>query len=213
MRKYLKRKNKAVAFIAIALMLCTLCALPISASSDSEWVEMEKDNNGFYPALQSISGTYRLYFSREDKGGFATFCYLKADGSTSTGYAGISFDCVGDNTNMRQLMIEADCEAEYNVLFSHKWKPKEDAVAYMKLYIEAPKIADTPSTLVGEMFTSFRTVIDGLTDGIKGMFNNILWVDGTASSGLSHFAKFGFAMAGLSLALGLGYVIISKIGR
>ena len=213
MRKYLKRKNKAVAFIAIALMLCTLCALPISASSDSEWVEMEKDNDGFYPALQSISGTYRVYFSREEYGSFATFYILKADGNTSTLYAAKSFDCVGDNTNMRQLMIEADYEYEFDYLFSCKWKPKEDAVPYMKLYIEAPKTSDTPSTLIGEMFTSFRAVIDGLTNGIKGMFNNILWIDGTAQSGLSHFAKFGFVMAGLSLALGLGYVIISKIGR
>ena len=61
------------------------------------------------------------------------------------------------------------------------------------------------------MPTGFGNTIKGITNGIKSMFNNILYVDGTASSGLSAFAKFGFVMSGLTMALGLGYVIINKI--
>ena len=70
---------------------------------------------------------------------------------------------------------------------------------------------EKPTSLVGGLFSGFGDTIDGLTGGLKSMFNNILWVDGTAESGLSHFAKFGFVMAGLSMACGLGYVIIKKI--
>lgn len=66
-------------------------------------------------------------------------------------------------------------------------------------------------SLITDMFSGFGDTIDGLASGIKGMFNNIIWQDGTSDSGLSHFAIFGFVMMGLSLALGLGYVIIRKI--
>ncbi len=80
----------------------------------------------------------------------------------------------------------------------------------IKLY----KIIDTPDSigdLASEMFGSFGNTVGGFTNGIKGMFNSLLWKDGTSDSGLSHFARFGFVMAGLSLALGLGYFIIRKI--
>lgn len=75
-------------------------------------------------------------------------------------------------------------------------------------------IRDTPDSigsLVGEMFGGFGDTVNGLANGIKGMFSSLLWQDGTSDSGLSHFAIFGFVIGGLSLALGLGYVIIRKI--
>ena len=66
--------------------------------------------------------------------------------------------------------------------------------------------------LITVMFENFSTTITGIATGVKDMFMNILYVDPSASElVLSEFAKFGFAMAGLSMALGLGYFIIRKI--
>ena len=66
--------------------------------------------------------------------------------------------------------------------------------------------------LITEMFSTFSTPISGLSKGVKDMFVNFLYEDPTAEVlVLSDFAKFGFVMAGLSLALGLGYFIIRKI--
>lgn len=66
--------------------------------------------------------------------------------------------------------------------------------------------------LITTMFSTFTTTIGGLANGVKEMFMNILYVDPSASVlVLSDFAKFGFLMAGLSMALGLGYFIINKI--
>ena len=79
---------------------------------------------------------------------------------------------------------------------------------YIDIYDEE---SDEMGSLVGEMFDGMSGTVRGLGNGIKSMFNNILWEDGTAESGLSHFAKFGFILAGLSMACGLGYVIIRKI--
>lgn len=62
------------------------------------------------------------------------------------------------------------------------------------------------------MFSGFTDTISGLATGVKDMFMNILYVDPSASElVLSDFAKFGFLMAGLSMALGLGYFIIRKV--
>lgn len=66
--------------------------------------------------------------------------------------------------------------------------------------------------LITEMFGSFSTVISGLGGGIKDFFMEILYVDPNATEKvISDFAKFGFVMAGLSMALGLGYVVLRKI--
>ena len=66
--------------------------------------------------------------------------------------------------------------------------------------------------LITEMFSTFSTTTSGLAGGVKDMFMNLLYVDPTAEVlVLSDFAKFGFVMAGSSLALGLGYFIIRKI--
>ena len=66
--------------------------------------------------------------------------------------------------------------------------------------------------LITTMFSAFSETIGGLADGVKDMFMNLLYEDPTASVlVLSDFAKFGFLMMGLSMALGLGYFIIRKI--
>lgn len=66
--------------------------------------------------------------------------------------------------------------------------------------------------LIQTMFSGFTDTISGLATGVKDMFMNILYVDPSASElVLSDFAKFGFLMAGLSMALGLGYFIIRKV--
>ena len=66
--------------------------------------------------------------------------------------------------------------------------------------------------LITTMFSGFSDTIGGLANGVKEMFMNILYVDPTAQTlVVSDFAKFGFVMAGLSMALGLGYFIIRKV--
>ena len=66
--------------------------------------------------------------------------------------------------------------------------------------------------IISTMFSGFSDTISGLATGVKDMFMNFLYVDPTAEVlVLSDFAKFGFVMAGLSMALGLGYFIIRKI--
>lgn len=66
--------------------------------------------------------------------------------------------------------------------------------------------------LITTMFSTFSDTIGGLAGGVKDMFMNILYVDPAAEQlVLSDFAKFGFIMAGVSLALGLGYFVIRKI--
>ena len=66
--------------------------------------------------------------------------------------------------------------------------------------------------LITTMFSGFSSVITGLSTGVKDMFMNLLYEDPTATTlVLSDFAKFGFLIAGLSMALGLGYFIIRKI--
>ena len=66
--------------------------------------------------------------------------------------------------------------------------------------------------LITSMFSSFTDVISGLAGGVKEMFMNLIYENPTADVlVVSDFAKFSFIMAGLSLALGLGYFIIRKI--
>ena len=66
--------------------------------------------------------------------------------------------------------------------------------------------------LITTMFSGFTTTISGLAGGVKDMFMNLIYEDPAATTlVLSDFAKFGFIMAGLSMALGLGYFIIRKI--
>ena len=66
--------------------------------------------------------------------------------------------------------------------------------------------------LITTMFSGFTNTITGLSTGVKDMFMNLLYEDPTATTlVLSDFAKFGFVMAGLSMALGLGYFVIRKI--
>ena len=66
--------------------------------------------------------------------------------------------------------------------------------------------------LITTMFSAFTDTITGISTGVKDMFMNLLYEDPTSSVlVLSDFAKFGFLMMGLSMALGLGYFIIRKI--
>ena len=211
MRKYLKRKNKAVAFIAIALIVCSLCVLPCSAYDKTPILP---DDNGRYAPLSEL--------------GENTVIEMKIDGLEIYGSPELEnwiawFDdyyYIGTVSNLRNEKYY-DCQEEHNHVINgcYEWQLFPDEMIDSDFYVEGNGgyfeifvvTADTQGGLITEMFTSFRGAIDGLTNGIKGMFNNILWIDGTSQSGLSHFAKFGFVMAGLSLALGLGYFIIRKI--
>lgn len=59
------------------------------------------------------------------------------------------------------------------------------------------------------MFDTVSTTATGLGNGIKEMFLNLIWEDPTATERvLSDFSKFSFMMLGVSLVLGLGYVLL-----
>lgn len=69
-------------------------------------------------------------------------------------------------------------------------------------------------TLIKEIFTGFSEAIKGLASGIKDAFMQILYVDPAAETlVVSEFAKFGFVMLGLSLAIGLVWGAVRLIRR
>ena len=214
MRKYLKRKNKAVAFIAIALIVCGLCVLPCSAY---EMTPVLPDDNGRYAPLSEL--------------GENTVVELKIDGLEIYGAPNNEnwvawFDDYYYFGTIEKLRNEKyyDCAEKHNHVTNgcYEWELFPEEMIDGDFYVVGLEYGTfelnivkggNQSDLVTDMFSSFCSSVDGLTNGIKNMCNNMLWVDGTSQNGLSHFAKFGFVMAGLSLALGLGYVIISKVGR
>ncbi len=68
--------------------------------------------------------------------------------------------------------------------------------------------------LIRELFSGFTTTIEGLGNGIKTAFMQLLYADPTAESlVLSDVAKFGFVMIGLSMAVGLVYFLFGLIRR
>lgn len=68
------------------------------------------------------------------------------------------------------------------------------------------------SELIQEIFTSFTTVIDGLSGGLKSSFSNLLYVDPAATDPqFSPLVLFIFTMAGLALASGILYKIFGMI--
>lgn len=212
MKKSFKKMKRATAFFVVALSVLMTFALAIPCYAATE--EIKPDSNGVYPALNTYpEGTvfkiegynYSLMTVPEDSWITDNF----VEGAVFVGTADeirvmCPIDCqnVGTNCDHTDESLMPSFEGMVSSSF------KNNSTGEFKISIVTP---DKPSTLVGEMFKSFGGVVEGVTNGIKGMFNAILWNDGTATSGLSHFAKFGFVMAGLSLALGLGYVIINKI--
>ena len=204
--------KRATAFFVVALSVLMTFALAIPCYAATE--EIKPDSNGVYPSLTSYpEGTvfkiegynYSLMTVPDDA--WITDNYV--EGAVFVGTAEeIGAMCPIDCQN-----VGTDCDhtddgfmPSFEGMLTAGFR--NSGTGDFKISIVTP---DKPSTLVGEMFKSFGGVIKGLTNGIKGMFNAILWNDGAAASGLSHFAKFGFVMGGLSLALGLGYVIINKI--
>ena len=70
------------------------------------------------------------------------------------------------------------------------------------------------SALVEEIFSSFSTVIDGLSDGLKTSFTNLIYVDPAADNpAFSPLVIFAFTMAGIALATGILYAIFGLIRR
>lgn len=70
------------------------------------------------------------------------------------------------------------------------------------------------SSLIEEIFSSFSTVIDGISDGIKTAFTNLIYVDSAASDPVfSPLVIFLFTMAGIALATGILYAIFGLIKR
>ncbi len=70
------------------------------------------------------------------------------------------------------------------------------------------------SDLVGEMFSTFTTVIENLASGLKSSFLNLIYVDPSAASPVfSPLVIFLFVMAGIGLAMGILYKIFGLIQR
>lgn len=68
------------------------------------------------------------------------------------------------------------------------------------------------SELITEIFTSFSTVIEGLADGLKTAFSNLIYVDPAATDpAFSPLVLFIFTMAGLGLATGILYKIFGMV--
>ncbi|CDC68704.1 unknown [Staphylococcus sp. CAG:324] len=66
--------------------------------------------------------------------------------------------------------------------------------------------------LINQIFTGFSDAIEGISNGLKDAFLNIIYVDPTASEKVvSEFAKFAFVMFGLSLAFTIVFLIVRKI--
>ncbi len=68
------------------------------------------------------------------------------------------------------------------------------------------------SELITTIFDSFNTVINGLSGGLKGAFNNLIYVDPAATDPvISPMVLFIFTMFGLGLASGILYKIFGMI--
>ena len=69
------------------------------------------------------------------------------------------------------------------------------------------------SDLITTLFSSFTDAIKAMGNGIKEAFLNILYVNPTAETLVSDFAKFMFLTAGLGLAIGLIFGAVRLIRR
>ena len=68
--------------------------------------------------------------------------------------------------------------------------------------------------LITAIFESFTTVIEGLADGLKGAFTNLIYVDPAAADPtFSPLVLFVFTMLGLGIATGILYKIFGLIRR
>ena len=68
------------------------------------------------------------------------------------------------------------------------------------------------SEIVSTIFESFSDVINSLTSGISSGFTNLIYADPTTKT-LSDFAQFGFIFLGVSMAIGVGYLVVRLIRR
>ena len=64
--------------------------------------------------------------------------------------------------------------------------------------------------LVKSIFDTFSTVIEGLSDGLKTAFINLIYTDSSATA-FSPLVLFVFTMAGIGLAAGILYKIFALI--
>ena len=68
------------------------------------------------------------------------------------------------------------------------------------------------SELVGTIFDSFGTVIDGLSTGLKTAFTNLIYVDPAATDpAFSPLVIFAFTVGGIGLATGVLYKTFGMI--
>jgi hypothetical protein len=74
-------------------------------------------------------------------------------------------------------------------------------------------VAETGSgmaDLVETIFSTFTTVIEGLANGLKSAFTNLIYTDSSATQ-FSPLVLFIFTMAGIALAAGILYKIFGLI--
>lgn len=70
------------------------------------------------------------------------------------------------------------------------------------------------SGLISEIFASFTTVIQGIAEGLKTAFSNLLYVDPAVDNpAFSPLVLFLFTILGLGLATGIIYKVFGLIKR
>lgn len=67
-------------------------------------------------------------------------------------------------------------------------------------------------TLITDFFSGFETSIEGMGQGLKTAFQHLIYEDPAATTPVvSTLAEFLFVMAGVSLAIGIVYLIFHLI--
>ncbi len=228
MKKSFKKVNGAISLVVIALVLFTtiLCVVPCSASENDEYTLIKIEHvNGVYPALKNYIYEYGFDNVKDFKFVFLDPEYYPEYGNEFFESQGMIDVAVfeGGGFDLKTVLLDRFYYTELDYMINNPFtftdylganmSDKVDVYLVIKgISSSSPESSsENSSSLIAEMFQSFRGATNGIIDGVKGMFNNIIWIDGTSESGLSGFAKFGFLIGGLSLALGLGYFIIRKI--
>ena len=76
--------------------------------------------------------------------------------------------------------------------------------------VVALEAGSSMADLVTSIFDTFNTVIEGLANGLKTAFTNLIYTDSTATA-FSPLVLFVFTMAGIGLAAGILYKIFALI--
>lgn len=205
-----KKLSRAVAVVVTALVLITtVFAIGVSAKDTPTisgvwtWNNDYAMNNAFFRYDTGEGDIPMFYQSINFTSNNKSYTAIRWEGS-AIGYDN-DFVWSGD-----WLSDSAYATVDFGT------EPQEVSEEFYTLFTKNAKKISPDSKgmgdLISAMFSGFGDTISGLADGVKDTFINIIYVDSTAENPVvSDFAIFGFMMAGLAMACGLGYFIIRKI--